>query len=77
MNQERNMHRSSTVYKRKLSKTVQVTDFDLRGQPRMDFFLLKEVLWWIMDWDFGQNYQYEVKTILVTLYNKVSFVNVS
>ncbi len=33
---ERNMHRSSTVYKRKQSKTNKSVDFDVRGQQGID-----------------------------------------
>ncbi len=36
-------------------------DFDVRGQQGMDFSP-KEVLLWIMDLYFGQNWQFKVKT---------------
>ncbi len=38
LNQERNMHRSSTVYKQKPSKTNMLVDCDVRRWQGMDFF---------------------------------------
>ncbi len=46
------MHRSSSVYKWKHSRTVlkkYVVDFDVRGQQGMDFFHYGKALLWIMD----------------------------
>ncbi len=51
LHQERNMHRSSIVYKRKQSKTIlknMLVDFDVRGQQGWTF-LMEETLLWIMD----------------------------
>ncbi len=38
LNQERNMHRPSTLYKWKQLQTNMSVDFDVKGQQRMDFF---------------------------------------
>ncbi len=46
LNQERNMHRSSTVFKQKESRTVldKLVDFDVRGQQEMDFVTRRNVI---------------------------------
>ncbi len=44
LNQERNIHRSSTVYKPKQSKTA-LKIFDVRGQQEMDFLSGGSALW--------------------------------
>ncbi len=56
LNQERNMHRSSTVYKPKQFKTNMSVDFDVRGKQEMDFFTEGSVNgdYWLI---FGQKWQ--------------------
>ncbi len=44
LNRERKMHRSSTVYKQKQSKTNMSLVFDVRGQQGMDFFSGKSLI---------------------------------
>ncbi len=57
LNQERNLHRSSTVYKSKQSRTdlnKYVAGFDVKDNRRWTLSL-EEALLWIMDSNFSQN----------------------
>ncbi len=56
-----NIHRSSTIYKWKQSKTNMSVDFDVRRQYGLTFSQ-EELLLWIMGWNFGQKRQFKLET---------------
>ncbi len=67
VNQERNLHRSSTVYEPEQLETNMWLRFDVRDNNRWTFSL-EEALLWIMDSYFGRKLRVEVKKILMDLF---------